>query len=122
MADTGNVDVVVGAVVVDGTVVVDGGAVVVVESAAVVVAAIDVAGAVVATGEAVGGSGVATGAVVSAGSVVHPVKTTTVNAAVAAKRNMLRPFTPHLGSGDGAPPSGIPPTSSETHTLTARGN
>ena len=80
--------------VVDAAVVVVGGWVVGVDSTAVVVVAIDVVGAVVATGEAVDGSGVATGAVVSAGSVVHPVKTTTANAAVAAKRNMLRPFTP----------------------------
>jgi hypothetical protein len=80
--------------VVDATVVVVGGGVAGVDSTAVVVVAIDVVGAVVVTAEAVDGSGVATGAVVPAGSVVHPVKTTTVNAAVAAKRNIDRPFTP----------------------------
>ncbi len=46
------------------------------------------------TVEVIDGVGVVTGPVVSLVSVVHPVKTTTVNAAVAAKRNMLRPFTP----------------------------
>lgn len=84
------------AVVAGGTFVVEVGGVVVVGDGARVVEPAVVVGPWVVMVEVVDGGGVVTGAVVSLVSVVHPVKTMTVNATVAASRNMLRPFTsPH---------------------------
>ena len=83
-------------VVVDAAAVVVDPSVLGVDSTAAVVVTVDVVGAAVVTLEDAGRGGGATGSVVSPGSVVHPAKTTTVNATVAATRNMLRPFTsPH---------------------------
>lgn len=67
--------------------------VVVVVNGATVVEPAVVVGTRGATVEAVDGGGVVTGPEISVETVMHPAKTTTANAAAAATRNMLRPFT-----------------------------